>query len=106
MCRSRTRSSLRLRCAGDRLTGLAVALAFTAGVWNTAFQGSPAVIVRVADARDVATSIAYDPVTHNVVSTTDAPVSGFSVGKVISSFVVLASSRSVARAADSASTSS
>lgn len=31
----------------------------TAGVWNTAFQGSPAVIVRVADARDVATAIAY-----------------------------------------------
>ncbi|HEX7172186.1 MAG TPA: FAD-binding oxidoreductase, partial [Candidatus Limnocylindria bacterium] len=30
-----------------------------AGVWNTAFQGRPAAIVRVADAQDVAASIAY-----------------------------------------------
>jgi FAD/FMN-containing dehydrogenase len=29
------------------------------GIWNTAFQGQPAIIVRVADAGDVAASIAY-----------------------------------------------
>lgn len=33
--------------------------AASAGVWNTAVQGAPAVIVRVADAGDVAASIAY-----------------------------------------------